>query len=272
MDKKFIEVSQIKLRGTKDISGMKFHEIEGGFGESKKSMLAKEIANIHGRELKKVNELINNNKIRFKENVDIVDLKGTEFEVVLKDHGIYSQNSINRSENIYLLSERGYSKLLKIMDDDIAWDKYDKLVDGYFDMREKIKEKKQLSPMEQLRLQYEVLEEHDEEIKNIRGEVKKLKNDMPLFNIECDELQKEVKKIGVKALGGKDSLAYKDKSTRTKVYTDIQHQVKRQFGVNSYKAIKRSQLDIAKEIINKYELPYTLKNEIEAINNQISFK
>lgn len=135
MDEKFLEISQIKLRGTKEVKGMRFHDIEGGFGESNKSMLAKEIANIHSRELKKVNELINNNKIRFKENIDIVDLKGTEFEVVLKDHEIYSQNSINRSENIYLLSERGYSKLLKIMDDELAWEKYDELVDGYFNMR-----------------------------------------------------------------------------------------------------------------------------------------
>ena len=41
----------------------------------------------------------------------------------------------------YLLSERGYSKLLKLLDDDIAWEQYDKLVDGYFNMRKAIKEK-----------------------------------------------------------------------------------------------------------------------------------
>jgi len=62
MDKKFLEVSQIKLRGVKEISGMRFHDIEGGFGENKKSMLVKEIANIHSRELGKINELINNNR------------------------------------------------------------------------------------------------------------------------------------------------------------------------------------------------------------------
>lgn len=135
----------IKVNGVKEISGMMFHDIEGGFGEGKKAMLVKDIANIHGREIKRVNELINNNRNRFKDNIDIVDLKGTEFEDVLNGHEIYSQNSLNRSSNIYLLSERGYSKLLKIMDDDLAWEKYDELVDGYFSMREEIKNNKQLN-------------------------------------------------------------------------------------------------------------------------------
>lgn len=145
MNKKFLEVSQIKLRGTKEVAGMKFHDIEGGFGEGKKAMLAKEIANIHGRELKEINRRINDNIRRFKNGIDLIDLKGSKFEVNLKHHEIYSQNSINRSDNIYLLSERGYSKLLKILEDDVAWDQYEKLVDGYFNMRA---EKKQLSAME----------------------------------------------------------------------------------------------------------------------------
>lgn len=126
----------VKVNGLVNIYGMKFHDIEGGFGEGKKSMLAKEIANIHGRELKVVNQSINMNRKRFLNGIDIVDLKGSGFEVNLIDHGIYSQNAINRSENIYLLSERGYSKLLKILEDDFAWEQYDKLVDGYFNMRE----------------------------------------------------------------------------------------------------------------------------------------
>lgn len=134
----------IKINGTKEVNGMKFHEIEGGFGKNKKSMLAKEIAEIHGRELKEVNKLINNNRLRFKDNVDIVDLKGTEFEVILNNHEIYNQNSLNRSNNIYLLSERGYSKLLKIMDDDLAWEKYDELVDNYFNMRQVINSDEEL--------------------------------------------------------------------------------------------------------------------------------
>jgi len=60
----------------------------------------------------------------------------------LIDHGIITQNAANRSQNIYILSERGYSKLLKILEDDVAWEQYEKLVDGYFNMRRAIKENK----------------------------------------------------------------------------------------------------------------------------------
>ena len=131
-------MNNLIVNGMKNIDGMKFHDIEGGFGEGKKLLLVKEIANIHGKEFKHINEAINKNRKRFKDDIDIVDLKRTEFEVDLVDHGIYTQNAINRSSNIYMLSERGYSKLLKILEDDFAWEQYDKLVDGYFNMRNQL--------------------------------------------------------------------------------------------------------------------------------------
>ena len=122
------------------IGDMKFHDIEGGFGKDKRAMLVKEIAEIHGKEIKYINKQINANRKHFTDGKDILDLAGTEFAVHLMNSGIYTQNAINASTNIYVLSERGYSKLLKIMDDDLAWEKYDALVDGYFQMRKEAKE------------------------------------------------------------------------------------------------------------------------------------
>ena len=78
-------------------------------------MLVKEIAEIHGRDLGEINRRINDNRKRFKDNVDIIDIRGTEFAINLIDSGIYTQNSLNASSNIYILSERGYAKLLKIL-------------------------------------------------------------------------------------------------------------------------------------------------------------
>ncbi|HBG8407041.1 TPA: hypothetical protein L6947_002808, partial [Clostridioides difficile] len=40
---------EIKILGTLEVEGMKFHDVEGGFGESKKAMLVKDIAEIHKR-------------------------------------------------------------------------------------------------------------------------------------------------------------------------------------------------------------------------------
>lgn len=73
-------------------------------------------------------------------------------------------------------------------------------------------------------------------------------------------------------MGGKSSQAYKDNSLRGKIYSDIQREVKRQFGLQrSYKALKSRQKDAAIEIIEKYIAPMVLQDEIALLNNQFSF-
>ena len=93
---------------------------------------------------------------------------------------------------------------------------------------------------------------------------------MPLFNIECKEIQAAVKRKGVEILGGKGSAAYKNNSIRCKVYSDIQQQLRREFGVSRYEAIKRSQLNMAHEIVAKYKAPIYLTDEIYLLNQQLS--
>ena len=130
-------MNSLKILGQEKVGNFEFTGIEGGFGEGKKSMLVKDIAEIHKRSSKVINQAINMNIKRFRAGVDILDLKASNFEVNLIELG-FTQNAINRSNNIYLLSERGYSKLLKILEDDTAWEIYDQLVDNYFAMRQSI--------------------------------------------------------------------------------------------------------------------------------------
>lgn len=129
-------MENIIINGLTKIDNMRFTDIEGGFGEGKKAILVKDIANIHGKALKHINEAINKNKNRFKQGTDIIDLKTyPDVKVDLVDLNIMTRKQISNSNNIYLLSERGYAKLLKILEDGIAWEQYDKLVDEYFNMR-----------------------------------------------------------------------------------------------------------------------------------------
>ncbi|MBH7708042.1 ORF6N domain-containing protein, partial [Clostridioides difficile] len=190
---------EITVLGTLEIEGMKFHNIEGGFGEHKKAMLVKDIAEIHNRELKHINELINNNIKRFKTNIDIIDLKvsrserlgdlkANPFEGLGYEDVGYSKQSFNQSRNIYLLSERGYSKLLKILEDDKAWEQYEKIVDGYFSMRKELNNpllsaSKELQAIFMLDKKQEVLET---KIENVNEKLENFMDDAPLFNIECE--------------------------------------------------------------------------------------
>lgn len=140
---------ELKKTGLVKINNYEFEGIEGGFGENKKCILAKDIAKIHGKELKHINELINNNFDKFKNDVDIIELLGVGFnDTYFKELG-FSQQSLNSyrgmlkkglQTGIYLLSERGYSKLLKFMDDELSYDLYEQLLDNYFRLRQEIQQ------------------------------------------------------------------------------------------------------------------------------------
>ena len=127
--------TQIKVTGTQNLGSIQFTGIEGGFGEGKKAMLVKDIAAIHGREVKAINQAIKLNNLRFKDGDDIIDLKSKVNQNDLTENYGFEAHSVRMAKNIYLLSERGYAKLLKILEDDKAWEIYDQLVDTYFNMR-----------------------------------------------------------------------------------------------------------------------------------------
>lgn len=132
-------MNELKVIGKQEFLGVDVPVIEGGFGDNQKVILAKTVAEIHNMELRKVNELIKNNIDEFEENVDIVDLKSNEnFAVLAKDNEIYSQNALNASTNIYLLSEQGYFALVSLMRTDKAKEIRKELRREYFSMREQL--------------------------------------------------------------------------------------------------------------------------------------
>lgn len=112
--------------------------------------------------------------------------------------------------------------------------------------------------------------ELNEKVDNLNKDLQDFKKDMPLLALECQRITRAKNQKVVPLMGGKSAPAYKNKSLMRKVYSDIDNQLRREFGVNTYKAIKRNQCDLAVEIINGYDLPICLKEEIETENSQIS--
>lgn len=98
----------------------------------------------------------------------------------------------------------------------------------------------------------------------------RLENDMPLYGCEIDEIQSHVKRKAVNILGGKQSNAYKDASTRNKVFSDMWNQLKREYGcVSTYKSIKRKYIADVHDFIDCYELPRILEEEVHDCNAQL---
>ncbi|MDC7289555.1 ORF6N domain-containing protein [Blautia schinkii] len=134
-------MNQLTVTGTQSFMGKDIPVVAGGFGKNQKCISDKTVAEIHGMREPDVRRRITDNIKRFKEGVDYIDLKGvheTHTLRLLQNLG-YAKQSITQAEHIYLLSERGYAKLIKIMDTDLAWEIHDKLMDEYFQMKEEKK-------------------------------------------------------------------------------------------------------------------------------------
>lgn len=111
-----------------------------------------------------------------------------------------------------------------------------------------------------------------EEINSVREDLEALKMDLPVLPIEADKITIAAKKRGVDVMGGKSSPAYNDRGTRQRVYNSIYANLKYNFGVRSYKSIKRCQVDKAIEIIDQYQPPFFLKEQIDGLNAQQTLK
>ena len=135
--------------------------------------------------------------------------------------------------------------------------------------------KKNTLPMtipEQIQLLAQGNVELNQRMDNIQADLEALKMDLPILPIEAGKITEAVKKKGVSVMGGKQSNAYNNRSIRQKVYNNLYSNLKYNFGVKSYKSIKRSQCDKAIEVINAYQPPFFLAQMIDNCNAQQSFE
>lgn len=115
---------------------------------------------------------------------------------------------------------------------------------------------------------YEKVELVTEDVKKVKEEIERLKDDLPLFPNEAEEISNAAKKKGVEVLGGKQSNAYNNRSLQHKVYSNIYANLKYNFDVTSYKAIKRGNRTEALRIVQNYQPPYFLAEQIRNENAQ----
>lgn len=110
--------------------------------------------------------------------------------------------------------------------------------------------------------------ELQQEVDSIKKDMESLKMDLPILPVEEDRITSAVKRKGLAVMGGKTSNVYRDKSIRRKVYQGIYVNLKYNFQIKTYRALKRSQVDKAIDIINNYQPPYVLAEQIDSANAQ----
>lgn len=223
-----------------------------------KTITSLEVADMMGKNHK---ELLRDIR-RYKEQLN-------ERKIAPVDFFIESEYRDNKGElrPCYLVTKKGCEFIAHKLTGIKGTEFTARYINRFHDMEEIIQKPK--SPMELLELEFKAIKQVEEKVDAVNEDLQSFKLDMPILGIECDRITTAVKKKGVNCLGGKESNAYQDKSLRARVYTDIYSQLKREFGLSSYKAIKRCQTDMAIAIIDSYELPMALEEEISDLNSQM---
>lgn len=228
-------------------------------------LTTQQIAEAYGSDTRVISNNFNRNKERYIEGKHYICLEDGEKREFVDHHQI--DDGSKKASKLYLWTEKGAFLHAKSLNTDVAWEMYDKLVDSYF-------EKSKAVPMttdQKIQLLAQGNVELTEKIDKVDKDLQEFKADMPLLALECQRITRAKNQKVVPLMGGKNAPAYKNKSLMHKVYSDVDAQLRREFGVNTYKAIKRSQCDLAVEIIKKYELPRCLREEIEDENSQMCF-
>lgn len=149
-------MNEIKVTGKQKFMGLDIPVVLGGFGEAKKCISDRTIAEIHGITSSDVRKAVGRNTSRFQKGIDLIDLKSSSPDDDLLILLGYSKQQTIQAEHIYILSERGYAKLIKVMDTDLAWEIHDKLIDEYFKLREDRRNMEELSPLLQMMIKTEL--------------------------------------------------------------------------------------------------------------------
>lgn len=119
---------------------------------------------------------------------------------------------------------------------------------------------------EQIQLLAQGNVELNRRVDNLTDRMDKIELDLPILPIEADRITTAARKRGTFILGGKGSVAYKNRIIRQRVYSTLYSSLKYNFGVRSYKSIKRIQCDKAVEIIERWEPPVFLADQIASLN------
>lgn len=226
-----------------------------------------QLAEVYGATTNNIKDNFSRNKDRFTEGKHYILLTGQslrEFKNQAAESDLVSKNT----SQLYLWTRRGASRHCKILGTDNAWEQFDYLEENYFDRQEGKQQALPLTLQQQIQT---IAKGTDELYQKVDALDKKLETallELPLLGVESDKVDKALKHRGVEAVGGKESNAYHDKRLLKRVYWDIHGQLRREFQVGTYKAIKRNQTDLALKFIAEYQLPLALREEIETVNAQ----
>jgi len=204
-----------------------------------------DIAKVHGREVKRINEIFKNNIDKFILKEDYFFLTPNEFSGSFKTTQDFIPNNV---KEIPLFTESGYLMLVKTFTDDLSWDIQRQLIKTYFRFKET---QKTMTLPQQLLAQAQCLVEMDNRITVVEN---KVDNEIRVNSGEQLRITKAVKRRVCQRIDLSVDLIGKDKFMYQAIYRDL----KDRFGVASYKDIKRKDLTDCLNYISTWIEPFEI--------------
>ncbi|MFT8352426.1 ORF6C domain-containing protein [Clostridium saccharoperbutylacetonicum] len=225
--------------------------------KSQRIILTKTLSDEFGTEERRITENFKRNEERFVEGKHYILLQGELLREFKSNNAECVSANVNK---LYLWTDRGAARHAKILDTDEAWEVYEALEENYFNPKQK-----QLSPMDQLKLQYQVLENHEQKIDGVIERVDKIENNTTIDYSQQQELNELANKKVVAVLGGKDTPAYKELAK--KAFKSFWHDYKNKLNVNSYRNTLIKDFGIGKQAIINWQPNRELELMIKGCNS-----
>lgn len=133
----------------------------------------RDIATLHNKPVKKVNEVFNNNRHHF--------ISGEDYFIISRNSKVLSTDlekyfTSNRQKEIYFFTETGYLMLIKSFKDKLSWTVQRQLVNTYFKMKE-LSEQNNMQPIPAGQIQsLDIMEMMIQEMKKDRERVEQIEN------------------------------------------------------------------------------------------------
>lgn len=226
-----------------------------------------QLAEVYGASPDNIKDNFNRNKDRFVNGKHYILLTGNDLRQ-FKNQVAETDLVDKRTSQLYLWTRRGASRHCKILGTDKAWEQFDYLEDNYFEKQPK---SIPLTTAQQIQLLAQGNVELNQRVDTLAERMDNFEQNLPLLPEDADDVSKEVKKRVTELLGGKNSNAYHNKSLSQKAFKDAYRNLKSNFDVSSYKAIKRNRKDMAVQIAREYKPPLYLAEQIQAENSQMKF-
>ena len=164
--------------------------------------------------------------------------------VMSEDKGVHSVDTPSGTQQMTIINESGlYALIFGSKLDSAKRFKHWVTSEVLPSIRRSGSYQKSLTPEQMMRIQLEMIDD-------VSGRVTKLENTMNIDYGQQRVLEKEVAKVVIESLGGKDSNAYREVSK--KVFSECNHDIKDYFHVNSRNNIPRLKFEEAIDYIRSW--------------------